>query len=239
MGINIVGLECIAISLPYVKFNRSMLTLGRQQFYMNPQHVTDILRKRGAPNYTKTYNYNDYCETFFKDIGFSCVDTMDNSAYEGASILHNLNLPIPPESKKYDYIFDGGTTEHVFNMPQTFENIINLLAIGGIFASAVPNNNFSGHGMYQFSPEFFLSIFQPKYGMKILELYIGENDTDKSSWINVNDLKRGNLGRNVSKFSGNNEVYIICIAQKISDERVSLIVDPPNQYSYEMIDWVK
>ena len=155
MGINIVGLECIAASVPYVKFRGPMITLGRQQFYMNPHHVTEILRKRGAPNYSKVYNYNDYCETFFKDIGFSCVDTMDNSAYEGASIVHNLNLPIPSDSKKYNYIFDGGTTEHVFNMPQVFENVINLLEIGGIFASAVPNNNFSGHGMYQFSPEFF------------------------------------------------------------------------------------
>ena len=75
--------------------------------------------------------------------------------------------------------------------------------------------------------------------MKVLELYIGENDTDKSTWINVNDFKRGNAGRNTSKFSGNNQVYIICIAEKVSDERASLILDPPNQYSYEMIDWVK
>ena len=49
-----------------------------------------------------------------------------------------------------------------------------LLEIDGIFCSVTCNNNFSGHGMYQFSPEFFLSTLTPKYGMEIKELFIAK-----------------------------------------------------------------
>jgi SAM-dependent methyltransferase len=185
-----------------------------------------------------TYNYSDYCEAFFKDMKFESVDTMDNSSYEGASIIHNLNMSIPLELKgQYGYIFDGGTSEHVFNIPQVYENIIDLLTVDGIVCSVVPNNNFSGHGMYQFSPEFFLSAFKPKYGMQLLGLYIGRKDTNHTEWINVNDVHHSRGGRNCSRFYDNEEVYIISIAKKTSDERCSLTIDPPNQYSYEEIVW--
>ena len=109
----------------------------------------------------------DYCEEFFLSFGFLNIDSIDNSSYENSSIIHNLNTPYN-NTKKYDYIYDGGTTEHIFNVPQVFENIINLLEIDGIFCSVTVNNNFSGHGFYQFSPELYLSMFTSNYGMEIL-----------------------------------------------------------------------
>ena len=58
-------------------------------------------------------------------------------------------------NKKFDFILDGGTIEHIFNCPQVLDNIIYLLEIEGILCSITCNNNFSGHGFYQFSPDFF------------------------------------------------------------------------------------
>ena len=237
MGIDIVGLNSLMLSFPYVKDRQRMLTLGRQQIYMGSHIFADIMQNH-IVSALSTYNYNDYCESFFKGIGFGSVDSMDNSSYEGASIIHNLNMPISLELKgRYGYIFDGGTSEHVFNIPQVYENIIDLLQVGGIVCSVVPNNNFSGHGMYQFSPEFFLSVFKPKYGMQLLGLYIGRKNMNHNEWINVNDVHHSTGGRNCSRFYDNEEVYIISIAKKTSDERCSLVIDPPNQYSYEEIVW--
>lgn len=237
MGIDIVGLESILVSGKYMNKRNQLLTLGRQQIFMNPNMFTQILKNYSAGNSDRTYNNNDYCEQFFIDLGFQSVDTMDNSSYEGASIIHNLNHPLPADHKLYDYIFDGGTTEHIFNMPQVYENIVDLLDIGGVLCTVVPNNNFSGHGMYQYSPEFFLSVLNKKYGMELIELYIGKKDTGKPSWLNVQNPSRGHNGRNCARFFDNEEVYVISIARKVSNERASLITDPPNQYSYEMIDW--
>ena len=174
------------------------------------------------------------CEEFFKNIlNFESISSIDNSSYENASIIHNMNHPFIP-IEKYDYIYDGGTTEHIFNIPQVLDNVINLLEVDGIYCSVTCNNNFSGHGMYQFSPEIFLSSFNEKYGMKILFLYIARNPSQFETWIDVNSYLGG---RNPTKFNTTDETYIIIVAQKISEDRKSLLTDPPNQYSYEAIEW--
>ena len=58
-------------------------------------------------------------------MNFQHVESIDNSVYENASIIHNMNIQTPTNATKYNYIFDGGTIEHIFNIPQAFENIIN------------------------------------------------------------------------------------------------------------------
>lgn len=60
-----------------------------------------------------------------------------------------------------------------------------MLDIDGLFVSVTCNNNFSGHGMYQFSPEFFLSSLNKKYGMEIEAIYIGKVHTKFEEWIDV------------------------------------------------------
>jgi hypothetical protein len=90
--------------------------------------------------------------------------------------------------------------------------------------------------MYQFSPEFFLSSLNEKYGMKIEGIYLGKVHTPFEQWIDVNDYKGG---RNNTKFNTTDEVYILTIARKISDTRENLMENCPNQYSYEKIDWQK
>lgn len=215
-----------------------MLTLGRQGMHAFPTKVDALLTKYGQPHLTGRYVWG-YCEQMFSDFGFQSIDSLDNSEYENATRIHDMNRPLPASTPRYDYIYDGGTIEHIFNCPQVCENIINSLEVGGIFCSVTSNNNLSGHGIYQFSPEFFLSAFSPKYGMEIKELYIGIVGTPREYWIDVNNFNKENGGRNCAKFSVPGDVYIITIAKKISDDRLSLITDSPQQYSYEHVDWVK
>src|SRR5207253_3919084 len=142
--------------------------------------------------------------------------------------------------KKYDYIYDGGTIEYIFNLPQVLDNIINLLKPGGIFCSVTCNNNFSGHGFYQFSPELFFASFAPKYGMEIIELYLAKVGSDYNDWIRIEkkDFYSHN-GRIEFKFGDGEMVYILTIAKKMDYEnRKSLILEPPQQNSYENIEWL-
>ena len=111
-----------------------------------------------------------------------------------------------------------------------------MLNIDGLFVSVTCNNNFSGHGMYQFSPELYLSMFNQKYGMQIIDMYICEVGKTDNEWKNV---KSFNGYRNTNKFDTKLETYIIIIAQKISNERELLLKKCPNQYSYEQLDWKK
>ena len=237
MGLDFTTLEVILQSLLYNPNKKNLLTLGRQQINMHKYNINFLFNKYNLSYFNNKYTYDDYCEDLLYDLGFLDIDSLDANNYQNATIIHNLNLPIPYNLKHYDYIFDGGTIEHIFNIPQVLENIINLLEIEGIFCSITCNNNFSGHGMYQFSPELFLSSLTEKYGMQILALYIAENNTEFHTWIDVNDFNKQNNGRNIASFKSNKEVYIITIAKKISNTRESLITNPPNQYSYENITW--
>lgn len=228
MGIDYTGCEAILHSLKYVN-KKKAVTLGRQEIHMPSSTIEHCLRKY---NLSMHKQFSGFCEPFLKELGFETVDSIDNSAFEGATIIHNMNKPIP-YMQPYDFILDGGTIEHIFNTPQVCENIINLLNVGGVYLSITPNNNFSGHGIYQFSPEFYLSAFSEEYGMNVLELYLAKVGTGIEEWINVNSYQGG---RNTSSFHTNDEVYIIAIIQKVSTERKSLIYQSPNQYSYEL-DW--
>jgi len=239
MGIDFTSFEGILASLKYVMSGGKVLTLARQGIHINKDIITYMTRKYGR-SFTDGV-LTPYCETLLKELGFAPdVDSIDCSPYEGATIIHDMNKPIPEIMKqKYDYIYDGGTIEHVFNIAQVVDNISDMLKVGGIFCSVTVNNNFSGHGIYQFSPEFFMSAFSETYGMKVLELYLAKVNTPKEAWIDVKSLNEAGDGRNMKKFDDSEPVYIIAIVQKINDHRCSVITHSPQQYSYSQIDWLR
>jgi hypothetical protein len=235
MGIDEIGLETLLLSQTYIQTKKRCLMLGRQQIFQKEDSIKDILERYGFKHLKRSCTTNDFAEQLLHDLGFEEVDSLDYSDFEGATILHDMNKPIHLE-KRYDFIIDCGTTEHIFHVPQVFETIQTLLEVGGVFCSVVPNNNMSGHGMYQFSPEFFLSLFTEKYGMELKELYIAINPSPKDTWMNVNH-RNGHGSRNCSTFSTEKQIYCIAIAKKISNNRKSLLTESPFQYSYEQVDW--
>jgi hypothetical protein len=238
MGIDYTCCEALLYSLQYTKSKTNLLTFGRQGIHIPMNMVNNFLDKYNFDCMEYNYDKNIFCENLLLHLGFGNIDSIDNSNYEDANIIHNLNLPISNNLKKYDYILDCGTIEHIFNTPQVCENIINLLNHDGIYLSVTPNNNFSGHGIYQFSPEFYLSAFSKEYGMEIKSLYLAKVGSGITDWIDVNNLNiEETFGRNISKFDGNEPVYIIAIIKKISNERKNLISDSPNQNSYENYEW--
>ena len=228
MGIDICGIYALS---PFLKNKfKHVLTIGRQQIHLNNIELNNILSTFNLSHVQ--LNYNDYCEELFTFFGSEIVDSIDVSKYENCSIIHDLNYPINI-NKKYNFIYDGGCSEHIFNCPQAYQNFINLLDINGIFLGIVPNNNFSGHGFYQFSPEFFIQVFSDKYGMKLIDLYLAKINTPSNEWMKLDGIIHF---RNETKFNDNEQVYIIVIAKKIKNGK-NLIENPPQQHNYENIDW--
>jgi SAM-dependent methyltransferase len=234
MGLDLSTYTAFLLAIKQTRTGNA-LTLGRQGIHMPFEMFKNISVQYG---FDFTYNeYDQYCEKILMRIGFGKVDSIDKSPFEGATIIHDMNKPIEV-SNKYDMIFDGGTIEHIFNTPQLFENIINLLEIGGIFCSVTVNNNFSGHGFYQFSPELFYRMFSAKYGMKLIKVYLAVVNTHFEQWKEI-DFTSDSKYRFDFKFGGSDPVYIITYAEKISDTRESLVYTSPQQFSYEEIDWKK
>lgn len=107
----------------------------------------------------------------FQSLGFQRVESLDTSDYEGATIVADLNHPLPNTLPKFDLIFDGGTTEHIFNQPTVLRNIHSLLNPGGVAIHYTPANNHVDHGYFQFSPSFHYEYYLAN-GYEIVNAYL-------------------------------------------------------------------
>ena len=163
MGIDTPALKHFLHCKQYGSFNKT-LTLGRQQILTN-----DIKNILGIST-----NYELYCENLLKNcFGSTDVDSIDNSDYEGATIVFDLNKKIKDNTiEKYDTIIDCGTLEHIYHITNALYNVSKLCNIGGQIIHVLPANNFCGHGFWQLSPELFFSLYSEKNGYKNTEVFI-------------------------------------------------------------------
>src|SRR5687768_5766160 len=99
-------------------------SLRREYQTTNPQSPATPLDGYMAGNYS-----DDFIRGF---LGAHTIAVLDYSPYEGATIVHDLNQPIPAEYwGQFDAIIDGGSLEHVFNFPVAMSNLMRMLKIGG------------------------------------------------------------------------------------------------------------
>lgn len=161
-----------------VRFER-MLTLGRQAVYLPLARYESYLQRLGV-----TLRRRDYADDFFRGLGATTLDFMDASNYEGATVLHDLNHPIPSAlAASYDCVFDGGALEHVFNFPTALKNCMAMVRPGGHLIHITTWNNYAGHGFYQFSPELFFSALSGDNGYVVEQMLIVQDE----QWYQVAD----------------------------------------------------
>lgn len=167
-----MGVDCtlfkqlVELSTRFQPKGRTLM-LGRHDFKIEPQFAKLYERQlRAAGIEARRFDYlqeDGFSETLFRKLGFGEIETMDFASYEGPSIEQDLNLPVPKKlHNQFDFIFDGGTIEHVFNVPQALMNVYYMLKPGGRFISANGMNGWTGHGMYQFSPELVWTFWKRK-----------------------------------------------------------------------------
>ena len=157
MGISLNPL-CFLVRHRDLLKGSSIIVLGRQQINLQNGDATfvDNLFFEADIDYNfESCVRQTFADELFLKLGCSSVSYLDYSEYEGAQFLHDLNLPIQNLEERFDIVIDGGTLEHVFNIPTAFLNINHILKLGGSLLSMSPANNWLGHGMYQFSPELF------------------------------------------------------------------------------------
>ena len=177
------------------------LSLGRQSLFLHPKELTHILKTFGVAvteaDASSIYEGGNLAEgvsppadRLLKYLGADVVNLIDASAYEGATILHDMNLPVPEKYHgRYSVIIDGGTLEHIFNIPVAIENCMNLIEPGGHIIGISPSNNFLGHGFYQFSPELFFRVFSEANGFRTKIVALTEVKS-RGDWYEVPDPGR-------------------------------------------------
>jgi len=88
-------------------------------------------------------------------MGFTEYACIDADGRHGAFVW-DLNLPVPQEHQgRYDLVTNHGTTEHVFNVYQSFKNIHDLSRPGGLMLHMLPMQGYLNHGFFNFQPCFY------------------------------------------------------------------------------------
>lgn len=165
MGIDVPALKHLIDCGRHGPFGNT-LTIGRQEIHIS--NISSLL------NLNK--DYHGYCEEFLKDcFGATHIDSLDNSDYEQATILYDLNKKVEGDCKKYDTIIDFGTLEHVYHINNALYNLSKFCNPGGQIIHILPGNNFCGHGFWQFSPELFFSLYHEKNGYVDTEVFLIDN----------------------------------------------------------------
>ena len=157
----------------------STVMIGRQMFCPLPNALRRVFStldiKRDATAFIQQHPYGDYCEEFFSLLGASQVDSLDVSSYENATILQDLELPLPVALReRFTVVHDGGSLEHMFNIPQALKNCMEMVRVGGHFTQVGVVNNFAGHGFWQLSPELIFRVFSPQNGFQLETVLIHE-----------------------------------------------------------------
>jgi hypothetical protein len=181
-------------------------TIGRQALMIPPSRLANMMRIR-----EKT-GFGPYCEEFLtKHFDAKVVDSYDNSNYEGATHVVDMNKPVM-EGEKYDTIIDCGCLEHIYNVPQALKNISLLCASGGQIIHVLPANNFCGHGFWQISPELFFSLYSKANGYTETEVFLADL-RNQGEWFEVKQPKNGERAEVTSK----SPLYVMCRTVKTSD----------------------
>lgn len=215
MGFRITSM----LTIEYAKKNygadlSKTLTLGRQFRAFTKKEFLKYLPQYKSIDAKKLEEdfQSPYAEGIFEDMYGAKLLSLDGFQHENPDIVWDLNQPVTEEMKNsYSCLIDGGTMEHVFDVPQLLHNCFSMLKEGGLYISMVPTNNFNGHGLYQFSPDFFYSVFSEANGMKIKDVFIVKFSAKNKVW-KLNSSPAANGAR--IQFDVNTQTEIYVIAEK-------------------------
>ena len=214
----------------------STAMLGRQTLAVPADDLRAEIDRYGLeqlrPAVADIYAGFPYSDGLLRALGAVELDAIDVSGYEGASVVIDMNRPAPkPLHGRFTAIIDGGTLEHIFDVPQAFRNVAALLRVGGHFVSVNGTNNFMGHGFYQFSPELFFRVLSPQNGFELETLVLSETHRD-SYWYEATDPA---VVRERLEVVNGHPTYVMVRARKVAE--APLFATIPQQSDYRDQSW--
>jgi hypothetical protein len=224
MGINIPTMQlfCCAKSIG-ADFSETMM-IGRQTVNGPRDAIDAILGVIGiSQDQACRVLEGQFAEPLFGLLGARHVSSLDVSDFEGANVIHDLNHPLPMSlTNRFSVVLEGGTIEHVFNIPQAFKNCMEMVRVGGHFIQVNPANNYMGHGFWQFSPELIYRIFSRENGFQIKAVLMHEHEILKrgasfGKWYKVEDPAVQHCRVELVNAK---RTFICTIAQRVGDETI-------------------
>lgn len=222
----------------------STLTIGHQKLLLHPPEVKYFQKiadsqKDLSCRVLRDYQFGDYSDDFLREfLGVTSLSILDNSPYEDANLIHDLNEPVPENLwNRFDAVIDAGSLEHVFNFPVAISSLMHMVKVGGKAFITTPANNLCGHGFYQFSPELMFRVFSEQNGFRLDRIELLPARFPK---VELAPMRVGYavtdpaiVGERVEIVS-KNPIMMTIEATKTQDS-VALSSSPPQQSDYEAV----
>ena len=136
---------------------RSVIEIGSQAI---PEPVQPFARNVLNRHNKTTKEEFISAKDFYFAIGFTDYSSIDADGKRGSLVLdmNKILLEQYKFNKTYDLVTNFGTTEHIFNQKNTFENIHNLTKKDGYIIHILPFEGGVNHCYYNYHPNFFYDI---------------------------------------------------------------------------------
>lgn len=110
-------------------------------------------------NQRNTATPNKTVSQWYMDEGFTMYTALDLNTQKDAIII-DLNRPVEEQGlrAKYDLVTNNGTSEHIWNQHQVFENAHNLTRLGGVMLHCLPFTPWPNHGFFNYNPIVFRDL---------------------------------------------------------------------------------
>jgi hypothetical protein len=164
MGILKRDLPVIIESIRNGRVYKKLLMLGNQKIYFDKTYLISTAKRLNyklhiieEPPKNETTDLSSI--DLWKILGFQEIHIMDVSGYENADIIFDLNNNDCPSSliESFDYICDGGTLEHVFDIKTALGNISKMLKNDGCIYHCTPIS--VDHGFHSISPTLYIDYY--------------------------------------------------------------------------------
>lgn len=140
-----------------------LLALGPEEVAITQDEIDALFtasdRRRGIIPTTPRRAPGVECATdeyFFGKFPIESLDSLDVVEGRGATVVHDLNYPIPDcLANRFDFILDGGTFDHLLNVGIALENVVRMLKPGGRVFQYNAASNYMGKCYTEFGPDLF------------------------------------------------------------------------------------
>ena len=153
MGIDAARVYQLATTVRTFGAGGSLCTLGVPTLRDTDAVNHGVLEAAGCPGGSS--------DPLFARLGFTHVESVDVSDFEGCTHIFDLNsreLPAPLRGQ-FDAVYNGGTLEHIFDIRSALRNIGEMLKEGGVVIHAGPVNGWVEHGFYQINPTLLVDYY--------------------------------------------------------------------------------
>jgi len=229
MGLSRPALRFLTRTARRQPFHGTWLTLGRQCVYATFTDLVQVCREEGVrpaelppgcsvssniPSWQGTWHERNTSDVaVLRTLGAAEVLALDYADFEGAELVHDLNLPVPPAwQERFDGILDGGTLEHIFDVPAALGNVVRMLRVGGRVIHINPCNNFANHGFYQFSPTLLADYYHAN-DLADVQVFVAE-ETMTYDQVTSWELFEFDLRRQPVLMTSRRRLLLVVVAEK-------------------------